>query len=52
VRTAAGRRLSAQAHSFRQLVFSEAMAGWPAADRAEFARLLSRFVESLGAVTR
>jgi len=52
LRTPAGRRLSAQAHAFRQLVFSEAMAGWAAADRAEFARLLSRFVESLGTVSR
>ena len=52
VRTPAGRRLSAQAHAFRQQVFGETMAGWPAADRAEFARLLSRFVESLAEVTR
>src|SRR5258708_7608337 len=51
VRTPAGRRLSAQAHAFRRQVFGEAMAGWPAADRAEFARLLTRFVESLGTVT-
>src|SRR5262249_50351313 len=52
VRTPAGRRLSAQAHAFRRQVFGEAMAGWPAADRAEFARLLTRFVESLAEVTR
>ena len=52
VRTPAGRRLSAQAHAFRGQVFGEAMADWPAADRAEFARLLSRFVESLTEVTR
>ena len=52
VRTPAGRRLSAQAHAFRRQVFGEAMADWPAADRAEFARLLSRFVESLTEVTR
>ena len=52
VRTPAGRRLSAQVHAFRRQVFGEAMAGWPAADRAEFARLLSRFVESLAEVTR
>jgi DNA-binding MarR family transcriptional regulator len=52
VRTPAGRHLSAQAHAFRRQVFGEAMAGWTAADRAEFARLLTRFVESLGAVTR
>jgi len=52
VRTPAGRRLSAQAHAFRRRVFGEAMAGWPAADRAEFARLLTRFVASLAEVTR
>jgi DNA-binding MarR family transcriptional regulator len=52
VRTPAGRRLSAQVHAFRRQVFGEAMAGWPAADRAEFARLLSRFVASLAEVTR
>ena len=52
VRTPAVRRLSAQAHAFRRQVFGEAMAGWPAADRAEFARLLTRFVESLAGVTR
>jgi len=52
VRTPAGRRLSAQAHAFRRQVFGEAMADWSAADRAEFARLLTRFVESLGTMTR
>jgi DNA-binding MarR family transcriptional regulator len=52
VRTPAGQHLSAQAHAFRRQVFGEAMAGWPAADRAEFARLLTRFVESLAEVTR
>jgi DNA-binding MarR family transcriptional regulator len=52
VRTPAGRRMSAQAHAFRRQVFGEAMSSWPEADRAEFARLLSRFVESLRTVTR
>ena len=52
VRTPAGRLLSAQVHAFRRQVFGEAMAGWPAADRAEFARLLSRFVDSLAEVAR
>lgn len=52
VRTPAGRRKSAQAHAFRQQVFGQAMAGWPAADRAQFARLLNRFVESLAELTR
>ena len=51
VRTPAGQHLSAQAHAFRRQVFGEAMADWPAADRAEFALLLSRFVQSLAAVT-
>jgi len=52
VRTPAGRHLSAQAHAFRRQVFGEAMADWPAADRTEFARLLTRFVDSLGTMTR
>jgi len=52
VRTPAGQHLSAQAHAFRRQVFGEAMADWPAADRSEFARLLSRFVESLATVSR
>lgn len=30
----------------------QAMADWPAGARAEFARLLTRFLASLGAVTR
>jgi DNA-binding MarR family transcriptional regulator len=52
VRTPAGQHLSAEAHAFRRQIFSEAMAEWPAADRAEFARLLARFAESLATVTR
>lgn len=52
VRTPAGRRLSAEVHTFRRQVADQAMAGWPAGDRAEFARLLTTFVASLGAVTR
>jgi DNA-binding MarR family transcriptional regulator len=52
VRTPAGRRLSAEVHAFRRQVFGQAMADWPAGDRAEFARLLARFVESLATVTR
>jgi len=51
VRTPAGQRLSVQTHAFRRQVFGDAMAGWSAADRAEFAKLLSRFVESLAKVT-
>ena len=52
VRTPAGRRLSAEMHAFRQQTYAEAMGGWPAADRAEFARLLTKFVKTLGVVTR
>jgi len=52
VRTPAGRRQSAQAHAFRRQIFGEAMSGWPPSDRAQFARLLTKFVDSLGAVTR
>ncbi|MGW4475606.1 MarR family winged helix-turn-helix transcriptional regulator [Nonomuraea sp. NPDC004354] len=52
VRTPAGRRLSAEIHGFRQRIYAEAMNDWPAADRAEFARLLAGFVESLRTVTR
>jgi DNA-binding MarR family transcriptional regulator len=52
VRTQAGRRMSAEIHAFRRHVCAEAINGWPAVDRAEFARLLTRFVESLSTVTR
>ncbi|MDR8410080.1 MarR family winged helix-turn-helix transcriptional regulator [Nonomuraea sp. 3-1Str] len=52
VRTPAGRRVSARIHAFRQEMYAEAMRDWPAADRAEFARLLAGFVESLGTITR
>jgi DNA-binding MarR family transcriptional regulator len=52
VHTAAGRRTSAQIHAFRRQIAGDAMAGWSARDRAQFARLLTRFVESLGAATR
>ncbi|MET9343081.1 MarR family transcriptional regulator [Nonomuraea sp. NPDC003804] len=52
VRTPAGRRLSAEIHGFRQRIYAEAMNDWPAVDRAEFARLLAGFVESLRTVTR
>src|SRR5215471_6830600 len=46
VRTPAGQRVSAQVHAFRRQVIAEALADWPPGDRAEFAWLLSRFVES------
>lgn len=46
VRTDEGRKVSEQVHAFRRRVFAEAMAGWPERDRAEFARLLTRFVSA------
>lgn len=49
VRTPAGVAASEQVHRFRRQVFAAAMTDWPAADRAHFARLLTRFVEALGA---
>jgi DNA-binding MarR family transcriptional regulator len=52
VRTHAGRALSEQAHQFRRSVFAAAMSDWPAADRADFARLLGRFVDALADQTR
>ncbi|GIJ46360.1 MarR family transcriptional regulator [Virgisporangium aliadipatigenens] len=51
VRTASGRRVSAEIHAFRRQVAGQAMDGWSARDRADFARLLSRFVAALSAVT-
>lgn len=41
--TDAGRALTEHAHAFRQARFAETMAGWTPAERAEFARLLTRF---------
>ncbi|MGW7618935.1 hypothetical protein ACWGLG_24405 [Streptomyces antimycoticus] len=40
--------MTAQVHRFRRSVFTEAMEEWPEAGRAEFARLLTRFVDALG----
>ncbi|EXU68426.1 MarR family transcriptional regulator [Streptomyces sp. PRh5] len=48
VRTEAGRAMTEEVHRFRRSVFAEAMEEWPEADRAEFARLLTRFVDTLG----
>ncbi|MGP3914194.1 MarR family winged helix-turn-helix transcriptional regulator [Nonomuraea sp. 10N515B] len=36
-----------RAHRARQAAFATAMEGWSAAERAEFARLLTRFVEAI-----
>ncbi|WP_020576729.1 MarR family winged helix-turn-helix transcriptional regulator [Actinopolymorpha alba] len=52
VRTAAGRALSERVHRFRRSVFSSAMSGWSETDRAEFARLLTRFVDGLSRQAR
>jgi DNA-binding MarR family transcriptional regulator len=49
VRTPDGRRVSAEIHAFRQEAIGRAVADWPADERAEFARLLTRFVTSFGA---
>lgn len=48
VMTEAGRAMTDEVRRFRRSVFAEAMAGWPEADRAEFARLLTDFVSALG----
>lgn len=48
VMTEAGRALTEEVRRFRRSVFAEAMADWPEADRAEFARLLTDFVGALG----
>jgi DNA-binding MarR family transcriptional regulator len=46
-RTREGRRVSSVVHRQRQAVFDAAMHDWSRADRATFARLLTRFVEGL-----
>jgi DNA-binding MarR family transcriptional regulator len=51
VRTAAGRAASEEVRRFRRSVFASAMADWSDAERAEFARLLTRFVGGLGRVS-
>ncbi len=47
-----GRALSDEVHRFRRAMFSAAMADWPDADRAAFARLLTRFVDALTGLAR
>lgn len=47
VMTEAGRAAAEQAHEARRAVFGSAMEGWTEAERAEFARLLTRFVQAL-----
>jgi DNA-binding MarR family transcriptional regulator len=51
VRTDAGRAVSEQVHRARRGTFAAAMADWSDRDRAEFARLLTRFVAGFGAAT-
>jgi DNA-binding MarR family transcriptional regulator len=51
VRTPAGRRVSAEIHAFRQEVIAAAVADWPATERAELARLLTRFVSAMSTTT-
>jgi len=46
--TSRGRSHLAGAHRVRQEAFAAAMAGWPAADQATFARLLTSFTAALG----
>jgi DNA-binding MarR family transcriptional regulator len=50
VRTEQGGALSEELHRFRRSIFATAMSDWTDADRAAFARLLSRFVESLASM--
>ena len=51
VRTEPGTTLSEELHRFRRSIFATVMSDWTDADRAAFARLLTRFVESLAAMT-
>jgi DNA-binding MarR family transcriptional regulator len=51
VRTEQGTTLSEELHRFRRSIFATAMSDWTDADRAAFARLLTRFVESLAGMT-
>lgn len=51
VRTERGTALSEELHRFRRSIFATAMSDWTDADRASFARLLTRFVESLAGMT-
>jgi DNA-binding MarR family transcriptional regulator len=44
--TDAGRRLKAVADQFRRAYLAEVLAGWTDAERAEFARLLTRFTDA------
>ena len=51
VRTEQGTALFEELHRYRRSIFATAMSDWTDADRAAFARLLTRFVESLAGIT-
>lgn len=51
VLTTEGREVLSAISEFRQSVIAEATADWTAADRADLARLLTRFVDSVAQVT-
>jgi DNA-binding MarR family transcriptional regulator len=51
VRTERGDALFEELHRFRRSIFATAMSDWTEDERAEFARLLTRFVESLADIT-
>jgi DNA-binding MarR family transcriptional regulator len=50
-RTERGDAVFEELHRFRRSIFATAMSDWTDADRAAFARLLTRFVESLAGIT-
>lgn len=47
--TPAGRELLESAHAFRRSVVARVTRDWPAAERAAFARLFTRFMDDFGA---
>jgi DNA-binding MarR family transcriptional regulator len=51
VRTDRGHAVFEEMHRFRRSIFAEAMSDWTEVERAAFARLLTRFVESLADLT-
>ena len=48
VRTPEGQHVSAEIHAFRRQAIDAAMKDWPDDERAEFARLLTKFVANFG----
>lgn len=51
VRTERGDAVFEEVHRLRRSIFATAMSDWTDAERAAFARLLTRFVESLSGIT-